>query len=195
MLHQGILKLTLAILLKIYFAFNSEIGFKNKNREWRNFCQQILSASENLAEQFLNPDDFQKLNLGGKLSGKVIVVSLVETVGWTKKSQLQPHLLPPPPSPPQLNTSDNHCPNLLKYHFPSETFSKNSGFCHHQLNLIKQYFNNSDFYNSSRKRLNLDQNRLRIQNFGDGIWWDVAPMEPGLSKGCQEYRQSVTAHS
>lgn len=59
----------------------------------------MLSASENLAQQFLEPDNFQNLHVEGKLFGKVSVVSCRSS--RRKKSQMQNspfHHLPPIPS-------------------------------------------------------------------------------------------------
>ena len=99
------LKLDFLFLLNIYCTLNSMIEFKNKDREWRDFCQQILSASENLAETFLNPDNSQNLNLGGKLSSKANVVPCRNS--QNEKNQMQNlhfHHLPPVPNSRSLTT-------------------------------------------------------------------------------------------
>ena len=111
------LKLDFLFLLNIYCTLNSMIEFKNKDREWRDFFQQILFASANLAETFLNPDNSQNLNLGGKLSSKVDVASCRKSE--REKSDTKPPF-PSTPSCPQLKVPDNHCSNLWKYHFLTE---------------------------------------------------------------------------
>jgi len=99
------LKLDFLFLLNIYCALNSMIEFKNKDREWRDFFQQILFASANLAETFLNPDNSQNLNLGGKLSSKVDVASCRNSQNEKNQIQNLPfHQLPPVPNSRSLTT-------------------------------------------------------------------------------------------